>query len=167
MASCSTCSRCDRYSISSFAALLLLANCQIPQKYGRCGTRRPTGPRGLGKVQQSWATCGASRLATAQADGGFQINAALPEIKARLLEASSHWTASDGMNFTIFWQYSIAAITLSDPIVMSPLAFTRSAPKAPNVAPQVWLASVLFWPQPKPMGYPALNMASAILSCIS
>ena len=63
------------------------------------------------------------------------------------------------MNFTIFWQYSIAAITLSESMVISPLALTRSAPNAPNVAPQVWLASVLFWPQPKPIGYPALNMA--------
>ena len=41
------------------------------------------------------------------------------------------------MNFTIFWQYSIAAITLSDPMVISPSAFTRSAPNAPKVAPQV------------------------------
>src|SRR6201994_367211 len=106
----------------SCAALLFLAKFQMPQKYGRCGTRRPFGPVGLGKVQQSAATCGASRLATAQADGGFQISAALPEISARLFDASSHCTASDGMNFTIFWQYSIAAITLSEPMVISPLA---------------------------------------------
>ena len=91
-------------------------------------------------------------MATAQADGGFQISAALLEISARLLEASSHCTASDGMNFTNFWQYSITAITLSESMVISPLALTRSAPNAPNVAPQVWLASVLFWPQPKPIG---------------
>src|SRR5580704_5323159 len=124
----STASRCERYSRMSLAALVALEKFQMPQKYGRWGTRRPTGPRGLGNVQQSSATCGASRLATAQAEGGFQINAALPDISARLLEASSHCTASDGMNFTIFWQYSIAAFTLSESMVISPLAFTRSAP---------------------------------------
>ena len=108
----------------------------MPQKYGRCGTRRPFGPRGLGKVQQSAATCGASRLATAQAEGGFQISAALPEISARLFEASSHCTASGGMNFTIFWQYSIAAITLSDSMVISPLAFDQvGAERAERGAP--------------------------------
>src|SRR5215472_18069592 len=99
------------YSMKSFAAPLFCANDQTPQKYGRCGTMRPFGPSGLGNVQQSSATCGASRLATAQADGGFQISAALPEISARLFEASSQLTASGGMNFTIFWQYSMAAIT--------------------------------------------------------
>jgi hypothetical protein len=92
------------------------------------------------------------RIATAQADGGFQISAALPEISARLFDASSHCTASGGMNFTIFWQYSMTAMTLSDSTVISPLAFTRSAPKAPKVAPHVWLASVLPEPQPKPIG---------------
>ena len=50
---------------------------------------------------------------------------------------------------------------------MLPLASTRSAPNAPNVAPQVWLASVLPEPQPKPIGKPALNDASAIFSCVS
>src|SRR5215213_9310296 len=124
----------------------------MPQKYGRWGTMRPFGPFGLGKVQQSAATCGASRFATAHADGGFQMSAAFPEISARLFEASSHWIASGGMNFTSFWQYSMAAMTLSDSIVILPLATTRSAPKAPNVAPQTWLASVLPEPQPKPMG---------------
>src|SRR5215475_5719163 len=112
----------------------------MPQKNGRCGTSLPLGPVGFGKVQQSSATCGASRLATAQAEGGFQISAALPEISARLLDASSHCTPSGGMNFTIFWQYSIAAMTLSDSMVISPFSFTRSAPNAPKVAPQVWLA---------------------------
>ena len=37
----------------------------------------------------SAATAGASRLATAHAEGGFQISALLPEINARLLDASS------------------------------------------------------------------------------
>src|SRR5271170_14807 len=136
----------------SLAAAWFLANFQTPQKYGRCGTMRPFGPVGLGKVQQSSATWGASRLATAQADGGFQIKVALPEISARLFEASSQLTASGGMNFTMRSAYSIAWRTLSDSMTMLPLASTRSAPNAPNVAPQVWLASVLFWPQPNPIG---------------
>src|SRR5579872_5861388 len=97
------------YSMNSAAAVLFWAKDHTPQKYGRCGTRRPFGPSGLGNVQQSSATCGASRLATAQADGGFQISAALPEIKARLFDASSQLTASGGMNSTIFAQYSMAA----------------------------------------------------------
>src|ERR1700722_15128098 len=151
----------------SFAAPLFWANDHTPQKYGRCGTRRPFTPSGLGNVQQSAATSGASRLATAQADGGFQMYAALPEISARLFEASSQLTASDGMNFTIFAMYSMTCITLSDSTVMFLLPSTRSAPKAPNVAPQVWLASVLLEPHPKPMGKPALKLASAILSWVS
>src|ERR1700677_852080 len=94
----STASRCERTISRSFAALVALEKFQMPQKYGRCGTIRPFGPRGLENVQQSSATWGASRLATAQADGGFQIRALLPEIKARLLEASSYCTVSAGMN---------------------------------------------------------------------
>src|SRR5271165_1572791 len=94
----STDSRDERYSRMSLAALVALEKFQIPQKYGRCGTMRPFGPRGLENVQQSSATRGASRLATAQAEGGFQIKALLPEIRARLLEASSYWTVSAGMN---------------------------------------------------------------------
>src|SRR5579872_2660198 len=155
------------YSMNSAAAVLFWAKDHTPQKYGRCGTRRPFGPRGLGNVQQSAATCGASRLATAQADGGFQISAALPEISARLFEASSQLIASEGMNFTMRSAYSIAWRTLSDSMTMLPFASTRSAPKAPNVAPQVWFASVLFWPQPKPTGTPFLNDASATFNCVS
>ena len=51
--------------------------------------KRPFGPAGAGKVQQSAATDGSSRLATAQAEGGLKISALLPEISARLFEASS------------------------------------------------------------------------------
>src|SRR6202166_992895 len=109
----STASRCERVSRRSLAALVALEKFQMPQKYGRWGTMRPFGPRGLENVQQSSATCGASRLATAQAEGGFQISALLPEIKARLLEASSYWTVSAGMNGISRWQYSIASRTVS------------------------------------------------------
>src|ERR1700733_11128432 len=121
-ASASTCSRCDRYSMISFAAVWFCENDHTPQKYGRCGTIRPFGPSGLGNVQQSSATFGASRFATAQAEGGFQISAALSEISARLFDASSQLTASGDVNFTILAQYSIAGMTLSDSIVMLPLA---------------------------------------------
>ena len=58
--------------------------------------KRPFGPDGAGNVQQSAATCGASRFATAQAEGGLKISALLPEISARLFEASSKLTASAG-----------------------------------------------------------------------
>src|SRR5256885_17209688 len=116
----------------SFAAPLFCANDQMPQKYGRAGTSRPLAPFGVGNVQQSAATSGASRLATAQADGGFQIIALLPEIRARLFEASSQLTESGDMNCTSFLAYSMAIITLSLSIVMLPLASTRSAPNAPT-----------------------------------
>src|SRR5215471_350389 len=48
-----------------------------------------------------------------------------------------------------------------------PLPSTRCAPNAPNVAPQVWLASVLLAPQPSANSLPALKTCSAILSCFS
>src|ERR1700761_5483923 len=119
----------------------------MPKKYGRIGTMRPFGPRGFGKVHRSSAICGASRLATAHADGGFQISADLPEINARLLDASSKLTVSAGRKGISRLAYSITAFTLSESAVMLPLASTRSAPNAPNVAPQVWFESVV-GPQP-------------------
>jgi hypothetical protein len=75
--------------IRSFAADLFWLNPQTPQKKLKVGKNRPFGPLGAGNVQQSAATCGASRFATAQADGGLKISALLPEISARLFEASS------------------------------------------------------------------------------
>ena len=101
------------------------------------GTRRPLIPLGLGNVQQSAATWGASRFATAQAEGGFQTIAARPEISARLFDASSQLTVSAGMNCAIFLQYSMHAMTASVSVVIFPLASTKSAPNAPNVAPQI------------------------------
>src|SRR5215813_9926548 len=50
---------------------------------------------------------------------------------------------------------------------MLPLASTRCAPNAPNVAPQVWFASVLLAPQPSANSLPPLWHCSAILSCFS
>ena len=43
------------------------------QKNGRNGANRPFGPIGKPWVQHCSATCGASRLATAHALGGFMI----------------------------------------------------------------------------------------------
>jgi hypothetical protein len=48
--------------------------------------------------QHCSAICGASRLATAQALGGFMISAPLPEISHLLLEASSQAATSGGRN---------------------------------------------------------------------
>src|SRR6185312_2206962 len=167
MSRASTCGRSSRYLMRSLPAVLLRLNAQTPQKYGRSGMNLPFGPAGLGKVQQSAATCGASRLATAQAEGGFQIRALLPEISARLLEASSYCTVSAGMNGISRLQYSIASRTVSVSTVMLPLASSRFAPNAPNVAPQVCRASVLPEPQPRAKVKPALWQASAALSCVS
>src|SRR6476660_8731330 len=74
----STFSRCDRNSISSFAAVLLRLKFQIPQENALIGRSLAFGPFGAAKVQQSAAMFGASRLATAHAEGGFQISALLP-----------------------------------------------------------------------------------------
>ena len=43
----------------------------MPQKYGRFGTIRPFGPRGLENVQQSSATCG--RVALGHGPGGGRV----------------------------------------------------------------------------------------------
>ena len=62
---CSAFSRSLRNVSRSFAAGLIWANCQMPQKYGPVGVKLPLGPVGAGKHQQSSAILGASRLATA------------------------------------------------------------------------------------------------------
>src|SRR3984885_2046735 len=84
----STFFRCDRNSISSLAAVLFGMKFQTSQVHVPAGRERPFEPLGAANVQQSAATFGASRRATAQAEGGFQISALWPEISARLLEAS-------------------------------------------------------------------------------
>ena len=63
---------------------------QVGQEAARAG------PAGIGTVQQFSATCGASRFATAQAEGGLKISAERPEISARLFDASSHAQTSFG-----------------------------------------------------------------------
>src|SRR5216117_1451715 len=87
---------CERCVSRLFAAGLFLLKLQVPQKYGTNGANRPFGPAAMPWVQHFSATCGASRLATAQALGGFMISAPLPEISHLLLEASSHAGTSGG-----------------------------------------------------------------------
>ena len=53
-------------------------------------------------VQNCSATCGASRLATAQALGGFMISEPLPAIRYLLLEALSQAGASGGSHCASF-----------------------------------------------------------------
>ena len=84
------------------AADLFLLKFQMPQKYGRNGAKRPFGPDGMPWVHSCSATFGASRLATAQALGGFMISAPLPETSYLLFEASSQAGASGGRNCASF-----------------------------------------------------------------
>src|SRR5436190_10324617 len=132
----------------------------MPQKYGRNGAKRPFGPDGNPCVQHCSATCGASRLATAQALGGFMIIAPRPDTSHLLFEASSHAGASAGKNFASFTLYSSALRTSSVFTVMSPLALTRYAPWPLNQAPAVSTESVVP-PRPIPIGKPPLWQSSA------
>src|SRR5215475_15469650 len=100
----------------------------MPWKRGSTDTKRPLAPLGMACVQHFSATCGASRLATAQALGGLKISAPLPEISHLLLEASSHAVASLGQKAKSFLPYSSTCLTLSDFTVTLPLASISSAP---------------------------------------
>src|SRR5487761_2579087 len=82
-------SRVSRCASRLFAAALFGDHFQIDQKNGRPGAKRPIGPLGVAKVQQSSATLGLSRLATNHALGGFMMRAVCPAISALLLDASS------------------------------------------------------------------------------
>src|SRR5476651_2506930 len=93
---------CERWTSKLLAASLFLEKAQMFQKYGKYGANRPFGPAGKPWVQHCSATCGASRLATAQALGGFMIIAPRPETSHLLLEPSSHAGASDGRNAISF-----------------------------------------------------------------
>ena len=84
------------------AADWFLLKFQVPQKNGRNGAKRPFGPDGKPCVQHCSATFGASRLATAQAVGGFMISAPWPETRNLLFEASSHAATSAGRNAISF-----------------------------------------------------------------
>src|SRR6516225_10929346 len=87
---------CERCTSRLLAAALLLLNDHSPQKNGWKGTNRPFGPAGMPCVHSCSATCGASRLATAQALGGFMISAPRPETSHLLFEESSQAGASGG-----------------------------------------------------------------------
>src|SRR5271166_3973274 len=99
------------------------------------GSNRPLGPLGDGKVQSCSAICGASRLATAQALGGFMIKAPLPEISHLLLPASSQAKTSGGRTGTSFWNQASTWRTGSDLTVMLPSSSTKFAPWLANTAP--------------------------------
>ena len=88
--------------IRLLAADWFLLKFQVLQKYGANGAKRPFGPAAKPCVQSCSATLGASRLATAQADGGFMIIAAWPETRNLLFEASSHAATSGGRNAISF-----------------------------------------------------------------
>src|ERR1044071_242264 len=100
----------------------------MPQNEGCAGSKRPFGPFGDEKCQHCSATLGASRTATAQADGGFMISAAWPEISALLFEESSQAKTSGGRTFTSFWNHSRTCLTWSDFTVVLPFLSTSSAP---------------------------------------
>ena len=94
--------RLDRRALATgtssrlFAAGLFCANFQIPQNQGMPASIRPFGPLGGGKVQSCSAIFGASRTATAQAEGGLRISEPLPEIRYLLLLALSQAKTSGG-----------------------------------------------------------------------
>src|SRR4029450_7962190 len=111
-------------------------------------------------VQHFSATCGASRLATAQALGGLKINAPLPEISHLLFEASSHAVASPGQKGKSRLPYSSTCLTLSDFTVTLPLASISPAPYARNSPPTHWLVSVVE-PSGRPKPPPAFWHFSA------
>ena len=70
----------------------------MPWKRGKTETNLPWGPFGMACVQSLSATCGASRLATAQALGGLKIKVPLPATSHLLLEALSQALTSGGKN---------------------------------------------------------------------
>src|ERR1700722_6998632 len=115
----------------------------MPQKYGRNGSYRPLGPAGGSKVHSCSATCGTSRFATAQAEGGFMISAPLPEISHLLLLASSQAKTAGGRNGTIFLNHSSTCLVASDLTVTFPSWPTGPEPWEPNTAPTQSTASVV------------------------
>src|SRR5262245_17647769 len=98
----STESGCDSRTIRLLAAGMFLPKFQALQKYGTNGAKRPLGPAAKPCVQDFSATCGASRLATAQADGGFMISEAWPDTRYLLFDASSHAGTSGGSHCISF-----------------------------------------------------------------
>src|SRR5690348_11281713 len=116
---------------------------------------RPFGPFGVGKVHSCSATFGASRFATAQAEGALKISALCPEISALLLDASSQAKTLGGKNGTVFLNHSSTVLIASLRTVMSPFSFTSCAPWLLNIEPTHCTASLVVLIG-IPNGYPAL-----------
>src|SRR5437764_219533 len=124
----STEERCDRKSNRLFAADLLVEKFQIPQYQGMPASIRPFGPFGGGNVHNCLAISGASRTATAQAEGGLRISEPLPEIRYLLLLALSQAYTSGGRNGASRLNQSSTIFTGSELTVMLPSRSTSSAP---------------------------------------
>src|SRR5947199_5959323 len=121
---------------------------------------RPFGPTGVGKVHNCSATFGASRLATAQAEGALKIRALWPEMRALLFEASSQAKTLGGKNGTAFLNHSSTIFVASLLTVISPLASTSCAPWVLNIEPTHCTASLVVLIG-MPNGKPALWHFSA------
>src|SRR5437763_7733340 len=104
---------------------------------------RPFGPFGAGKVHSCSATFGASRFATAQAEGALKISALCPEISALLFDASSQAKTLSGKYGTVRLNHSRTVLTVSVLTVISPLAFTSCASWLLNRAPVHCTASLV------------------------
>src|SRR5215471_4871692 len=117
---CSTDERWQRCINRLFAAALFCQNFHVPKKNGTAASNRPFGPLGEGKCHTFSATWGASRTATAQAEGGLKISVAWPEIRYLLFDASSHAKASFGRYGTSFLKNSSTCRVASDLTVMLP-----------------------------------------------
>src|SRR5579871_3632407 len=87
------------------------------------------------KVQSCSAIFGASRLATAQALGGFMIKAPLPAISHLLLLASSQANTSGGSTATSFLNHSSTWRVASEATVILPSSSTSCAPYELNTVP--------------------------------
>src|SRR5213595_2710900 len=106
----------------------------MPQNEGCAGSKRPFGPLGAEKCQHCSATFGASRTATAQAEGGLKISELWPEINALLFDESSQANTSGGRNGTSFLNHSSTCLVASDLTVMLPSLSTICAPWPRNTA---------------------------------
>ena len=92
----------------------------MPQYHGMPASIRPFGPFGGGNVHNCSAICGASRTATAQAEGGFRISEPLPEIRYLLLLALSQAKTSGGRNGASRLNQSSTILTGSELTVILP-----------------------------------------------
>jgi len=112
------------------------------------------------KVHKCSATLGASRTATAQAEGGFMIKDPWPEIRNLLFEALSQAKTLSGRNCVSLLKYSSICRVPSDLTVMLPSTSTRRTPWLAKIESLVLTPSVAVLIV-KPKGYPALKHFSA------